>query len=88
MISVFTSNLDKRGSTQWEALATHSVEKNLELILPIVNPPKLVPKWPYWWGLSSGTSFDQIWYYYEGADEGFSAEKEPNFGVVKLDTQL
>ena len=44
MISVFTSNLDKRGSTQREALATHSVEKNLELILPIVNPPKLVPK--------------------------------------------
>ena len=33
-----------RGSTQREALATRSVEKNLELIFYIITPPTLVPK--------------------------------------------
>ena len=37
-------NLYMRGSAHREALATRSVEKNLELIFSIVTPPILVPK--------------------------------------------
>ena len=33
-----------KGSTQREALATRSVEKNIEPIFSIVTPPILVPK--------------------------------------------
>ena len=83
-------NLHKRGSTQREALATCSVEKNIELIFPIVTNCILVPKWPYWGGLSNGTSFDQIWYYYDGGNKDLvpkKAKKQSIFGVVKLDTQ-
>ena len=46
--------LPKRGSTQREALAHRSVEKNLELIFYFITHPILVPKWPHWWGLSNG----------------------------------
>ena len=68
----------RRGSTQREALATRSVEQNLELIFSIVTPPILVPKWPYWWGLSNGLSFDQIWYYYDGANKDLVPKKTKN----------
>ena len=39
-----SKRLPKRGFTQREALATRSVEKNLELIFCIITPPILVPK--------------------------------------------
>ena len=89
-VEFFLPSLVMRGSTQREALATRSIEKNLELTFPIVTPPILVPKWPYWWGLSNGASFDQIWYYYDGANKDLvpkKARKQQIFGVVKLDTQ-
>ena len=79
-----------RGSTQREALATRSVEKNLEQTFAIVTPPILVPTWPYWWELSNGTPFQHIWYHYGGANKDLvprNARKHPICGLVKLDTQ-
>ena len=37
-MTVKKTSVDRRGSTQGEALATRSVEKNLELIFSIVTP--------------------------------------------------
>ena len=73
--SVVSGNEVMRSATQREALATRRVEKNLELIFSIVTPSNIGAKWPYWWGLSNGTSFDQIWYYYNGANKDLVPKK-------------
>ena len=59
-------------------------------IFSILTPPILVPKYPYWRGLSNGMLFDQIWYHYGRANQDLvpkKAQKQPIFGVVKLDAQ-
>ena len=58
---------DKRGCTQREALATRSIDKNLEQTFPIVNPQYWCQNYCIDGGLSNSTSFEQIWYHYGGA---------------------
>ena len=75
---------------KWSTSYPQRWKKSRAYIFHCNTPPILMPKWPYWWGFLNGTPFEQIWYYYDGANKDLvpkKAKKHQIFGVVKLDTQ-
>ena len=55
-----------------------AVLKNSRPKFSIITFPIIVLKLGYWWGLSNGLSFDQIWYHFDGPNKVLVPKKRPN----------